>query len=1301
MPAIGETALGGPPPKLAVGPPKPTQVPSVQSVIRGVANQAAGAATRSVGATVRAAAPTARPAARAVIAPQRGVQSGPIVPTGPAYRQAVLDTFAHQPLAARQAVIKGALRTPSFEGNLILSAIGGHGIPSLGQQMTGTGGGKGLTQYLNAQNAKSPNLGMALSNALGTGENFLMGLHNQATAGPVGSRISQAGFGAGNLGSTLVRAPIDVARATLESPSTVIPKTVSGLGDLAVGGLASLFQVPYNAVTQGPGKAFSDLVGGLAQNYKSRYGPLMAGNDRAFIDRIKKQGASQEVLDLLGTAGGLDLTAGRAVSQASAAGEGLSGADAGSSFLTRARPGLRVSGNDVRAQNLAPTALRATGQRLEDRLRTVKETRAPGEIPPRPGEVRPLFGNRSQRVLASNIAQKYRRVMQEKLNTEVRRGAGQKMVRLSRWEKKAAPVALEGIIPLDRGVAAATDAIDQRMAMIVKDRAENPASPGNHIAPSIAGQVDELHNLQLLKDNASKWVTPRLSAFVKGEGVRAGRLEAGMPDSFLRSDVAEARRLRPQGEMLGIAHPDEINARRAAAAEVAARGAPKTLMPLGAQLNRERKMAAASSDAAKYANFDESRPGLLKDYSTQVRAAAQAKGLPEPSYFKHQDIPSEKLGAYTSGTGHAAMPGTKQSSFALFKGGAVDRNPQLYLHGLAKSIKVGHQWPLVDEQFRRSAFPPPSAQAIKDAGFGGRSAASLTGRELSKVMLHEGHDLKDVKFYSPGRLRETTLVDRGAPLASRSGSAPPELEANADIAHALNQNDAVQSGKDVAAGKMSDTFVKSPGFKAIPKTAFDEIHSSLKPSGLGGRLVGKAQGATAAAILGGSPSFVVMNTLAHAVLAAFGTRGWILTDMVKSPLWFHGLTDEEKNIVRSNAGGRGRFGVERLGSTAPNALANSWQKLKDAGIGRFTVGGTASTLNPLRLLFRAEDLQSNYFRNMVYYSATKRAALDSIAKDMGPAAALAARLSHVFTLGPKDQMIAQISDMHTAEALGRYTVNMMGDYARFTATERKFLNNRAVLFYSFLRHATRTLLYVLPLHHPLATALVGDLAQMHNDEVKKLLGGANLPYAYSRLFFDKNGKLTSIDFNRASPVGSIGAEVGAQGIAGVTGLIPPELQPVLNMLYKHTPTGAPVQTNLWSLLNGYGSLSYPYRMLGELHNGTTLQQSDSIPFIHERPQVKKTAAAQKYQAAKEAALGPSSQQILAGLLGLFPKPDDTGVIAANQNAKVAAHARNVAKKAGGAGGYLLGGSSGAPSGSGGGGYLLGTGSGASGGYLLP
>jgi hypothetical protein len=221
--------------------------------------------------------------------------------------------------------------------------------------------------------------------------------------------------------------------------------------------------------------------------------------------------------------------------------------------------------------------------------------------------------------------------------------------------------------------------------------------------------------------------------------------------------------------------------------------------------------------------------------------------------------------------------------------------------------------------------------------------------------------------------------------------------------------------------------------------------------------------------------------------------------------------------------------------------------------------------------------------------------------------------------------------------------------------------------------------------------------------VQKLLGGANLPYAYSRLFFQKNGKLSSIDLNRASPVGSITADIPSSGIAGAAGLIPPEIQPLLNMLYKQTPTGQPVQQNVWSALNQYLSLSYPDRMISELHNGTTLQQEDSVPFLHDRPQVKKTAAARQYQAAKQKALGPDRQRLLAGIFGLYPKPDDLGVIAGEANKKVAAHQRNLAKKkADGSSGYLLGSPPKAGSGSG---YLLGSppsgsGSGAAG-YLLP
>ena len=112
------------------------------------------------------------------------------------------------------------------------------------------------------------------------------------------------------------------------------------------------------------------------------------------------------------------------------------------------------------------------------------------------------------------------------------------------------------------------------------------------------------------------------------------------------------------------------------------------------------------------------------------------------------------FGAYTQGMGHRAMPAPKQSEFALYRGGAVHRSPQVYFDSLARSIKAGHQWKLVDEQFRRNALPTPTRDAIRSALGHDKHPADLTGYELSQALMHMGVDLNHVKFYNPGRLAE-------------------------------------------------------------------------------------------------------------------------------------------------------------------------------------------------------------------------------------------------------------------------------------------------------------------------------------------------------------------------------------------------------------------------------------------------------------------------------------------------------------------------------------------------------------------
>jgi hypothetical protein len=1253
-----------------------------------------------------------------------------------AYRQAVIDTFLHQSKGQATAIVRGALTAPSYEGSVVLHYLRSQGL-------TGTVGGVKLSNPF----AGDVNLGSTITKGVGSllaphsdlgkltakiggptspvgalrtgadtglkgASDFLTSIHAQGSQ-PAG-QLSNEGFGAGGVGNVVVKAPVDIARAAIQDPS-VIPKTVKGLGETAVGSVAALAQLPINAIQQGPGKAISQLAQSVGANYSQRYGPLYNGNDQAFINQIKQQGAGAELLDALGVAGGLDATIGRAATDVGKTAAKLSGKE---NFLTRARPALRISGGETRAQQLARGAGKITMQRAEDRLRRAAAQAKPRQVPPRPGEVSPIFASRAARVHVSTISTKYRQLMQSQLTRQVRQGAEKGARKLSPVELRAMPFALERWFEIRQGPAAIRAAIDKRIAMIRADRqAGGDLNPGNRIPAQIASKVDEIHLLTQLRANVEKWATPRLANYVDQEAARSAALEHNLPSSYLHAGTAEARRLRPQGEFLGVEHPDVTAARaeaaHAKAQEVSALGAhPNVVTSFRSELNRSRNISEAKAAAAKFGHspavHQEVRPALLHDYVQQVRAAARKQGLGEPAFIKHQANPRTDFGAYTSGQGARAMTGPQQSHFVNWHAGVVDRSPQAYFDSLAKSIKGSHQWKLVDEQFRRSALPTPTKAAAKAALGKNVHPADLTLHELRQVLLHQGVDLAHVRFYNPGRLAETTLAEHGLVKGSRAGSVPHELTTSPELHTALQQRDVSLDG----AKNIDEQYLRTPGWKAIPKNAYDEIHSSLQPSGLPGRLVGKAQGLTAGAILGLSPSFVIMNTLAHVYLAAFGTRGRMLTDAAKFPLWWHGLSDAQRDLVRAHAGGRGMHQVERLGSTAPTGLAASWDSLRRSGIGR-----VIGAVNPMHVLFKAEDLQSNFFRHMVYYSAAKRQALENITHDLGPAAAAAQRLNHVLTTGPKNEMARLIASQSDAEHLGRYTVNMMGDYARYTNRERKYLNNRAVLFYSFLRHATRTLLYVLPVHHPIATALVGEMAQLHNDEVKKLLGGQDMPWANSRVFFNKNGKLTSVDLMRASPIGAAAVDVASGGITRAASLIAPELQPFLNMIYKQDPSGAPYKGNAFSALNSFLSMSYPYRLARDLHFGTKQQQSDSIPLLHERPAVKQTKAAQAYQAAKEQASGPLDQKILAGLLGLVPKPDDSGVIAAHKLSGELSKARGAVKKVqkaakqsgAGGGGYLLGGGGASGSASGGStksGYLLGGGgsttqSGSGSGYLLP
>jgi uncharacterized membrane protein YgcG len=320
------------------------------------------------------------------------------------------------------------------------------------------------------------------------------------------------------------------------------------------------------------------------------------------------------------------------------------------------------------------------------------------------------------------------------------------------------------------------------------------------------------------------------------------------------------------------------------------------------------------------------------------------------------------------------------------------------------------------------------------------------------------------------------------------------------------------------------------------------------------------------------------------------------------------------------------------------------------------VGRAWHNYNPVHGMFHLEDLQSRAFRRIVFYSEAKRLAFHNMTEHASLAEKAAVRLAHALTVGPEPELLKIVNSLPLAEQVGRHVIDALGDYSRFTRAERTWLNNKLVLFYSFIRHVTRTLLYVLPVKHPIATGLVAQLGELHNQELQDLFhkrGGPNAepaPWDYGRIMWDNNGHPTSIDFTRALPIGGPLVDFVNQGPAGLASLIQPVAAPILNLIYGHTPQGQPFPPNLSSIVSSYANMSAPYRVFSTLHFDNKEQDADSIPFLHERPHNPKTAAAQAYTAAKNAASGNGIDRALSELFPV-PRHDDSIVVAAHHGQK--------------------------------------------------
>lgn len=1063
-------------------------------------------------------------------------------------------------------------------------------------------------------------------------------------------------------------------RAALEEPS-VVPKTVKGAAEIAVGSIAALAEIPVQTVVGSKEgdplrgvKLVGRIPGQIVRDAERRYGPLWEGTaagERKFRRRIKREGAAAEVLDAATVATLASAGIGQAV--------GRSLRRRGLGPYRTGRPRLRVTGKKSRSQELSPNVFRAYAQRAEDAARAGRLPLVPSQakknrrlarrgepvrgLVAREGEVvrRTRRGqNKSQRVEVARTQSRAYVGAKIEQQREIQQGFRREFASLSRAQRPAVFHVVQGMIdPTDRTLA--VGGLKARRARIVDE-----------IGPERARKSKEVRVIDRLIRDADEVfggeAGKRLDALRRKAAARAVRLEeleaselAGVGVTRL---TAEARRLRPQGDQLDVPFPQQ----------------------------RIEALDDAISDAARQRNEREVAR-LLADkdrtqaaYIDRVRAARSGEGLAEPAFISHQKRPRPGFSDFALGGARFART-PRRSQMKLLREGRADVSPEVVEQSLARTIKRRRQGKAISDQVQDAAVPI-TGKDIADAGFvreaGGRRVPlrtdELTIDQWRTLLERKGWDPRDYAFWNPGiaRVRRQEADSRRAgadtdaePTARDADLGEEQLLLGDEEAFQAMRDSTIPAPSGASAAeaakrleRLAPEFRKQKGWVLLPKAAYDEIMEATKPSGSVGRTFEKLQGLQSRVLLGLSPSWLQIQIAGNALLTGIGVRGNVAAPVQAYMLWKR-MPREVRDAVDEHLGVgvlRGHGERARYGSQAPawlpDPVVNFTRFLKETAFFR-----KAGKWNPMNLVFAADDRATRAMKRTVLLDKARRDAYNRMGQNARGAMREVDAIDRLLRLPPKERIEASLRDMETLERFARHADNILGDYVTYTARERRVLK-RGVMFYGFLRYSLRTLFYTLPVRHPVAASVAAKLGQLHNEEVKDLLGGDEAPWAYSRIFFGERGDLSSIDLSRANPVTNPLVEVATKGPRALAGLTSPLTLVASNQVYStNLFTNRPFRVggsakerrdlpafSLARLRIGAdqaASAAFPYRAAKDFFWGDKTQSDDVVFPFHQAPIRYKTEEAQADERRRRRARGTGPDRLLQSVEPFVPRPDET------------------------------------------------------------
>ncbi len=972
------------------------------------------------------------------------------------------------------------------------------------------------------------------------------------------------------------------------------------------------------------------LTKSIKDDLKHRYGPAFRGDKGAFrtqADRQRKEGSLYEVLDV--ATAGIPANAAATATARTAARLAKPGsttkrvADKAVRATTTRRP-LRLSPattpDAVKPQRVRRTLTGAAAAGTRDKVRDVAQKRAvsraqagKAKLSPRraavlPGEVAHLSEVAAKRAAAKRVAKTERKKNQQAatiIDREVRGRKGSKnhpergtvranMREFTPAEKVAIFYGVEGGIKDSVSGAAY---MRDRAAQLEAERAARPLTDAEKV------RQDELPDLRALAADARVFDDPAIRTAIEQEIARGGRIST--PDRGFTPARAELARRQPQAATIDIERiveetvpeytariadelgvhpvphetPARYRARLARALDVARAGGTntpahvyrrpgETVKAYTARLARELDIHPAKGEkpAAYRARLLEAvrtqrveppaprRKGESDaEFIARIDEAAAARGLSQPGYLPSRyDSPDEAqlragLGGPTPGAAGAPL---KARGGEVFRRGLERKDPELLVESHSRTIRGGENM---------------------------RATAEILERE-GRMFVDEAQARE---WLALNRVDEDAVDLVGGPgsgLIVRKGMAPP-----------------AQGLKEGGPGDLGD-FVQTDAVYVVPKSVTNEVKAQRGERGKLERAANRTMSVQSAALLGLSPSWAMFQVLADgmALTAAGG-----LHNLIRETRAYREMDDVSRDITDVAIGGNPANDV--LLRLDPNQQLGRIAAAMDASP---TYQRFFENRNPLTALLRVQAKQAASFRRAALLSKLEKdartAAIDAgLQGARGPMQLIQRALSKP---DPAEQA-RLLADPKAVEAAAAHVDSIMGNFADYTAAERKSLRN-ILPFYGFLRHSLRALFVTLPLDHPYMGILIGQVGRLGVEEARDIVGD-DLPYGLSA-FYNHDGT-KAVDFARASP--TLNAITSINKPAQAAGLFPPLVSIIGNQIagknlfldrpYKversATPTSDLTETNrtriaLRELLN----VLAPFRIVDKVQ--AEPQSDDSLPF---------------------------------------------------------------------------------------------------------